>query len=149
MIEELIGSLKTELSGKINSETDVPSDKMDGIFSVLGDAVKGTAAKELMGGNLSGLMSLFSDQPNDDQANNIESKMSSNIVTDLMNKVGVSPAQAQNIVAIALPFIIKMITNKKNESSKDDSSILTELLGGGAKGGLGGMAKDILGGFLK
>ncbi len=149
MIEELIGNLKTELSGKLKSETDVPSDKMDGIFSVLGDAVKGTAAQELMGGNLSGLMSLFSDKPNDDHANNIESKMSSNIITELMDKVGISSAQAKSIAAIALPFLIKMITNKKNDSSKDDSSILTDIFGGSTKGGLGGIAKDILGGFLK
>lgn len=149
MIDEIFGNLKTELSGKLNNETDVPSDKMDGIMSVLGDAVKGTAAKEMMGGNLSGVMSLFSDNPNDEQANQIESKMSSNIVSDLMDKVGISSAQAQNIAAIALPFLIKMITGKKNESSKDDSSFLTDLLGGGDKGGVGGIAKDLLGGFLK
>lgn len=149
MIEEILGNLKTELSGKLNAETDVPSDKMDSIISVLGDAVKGTAAKEMMGGNLSGIMNLFSDKPNDQQADHIESNMNSNIVSGLMDKVGISSAQAQKIAAIALPFLIKMITKKKEDSPKEDSSFLSEILGGGAKGGLGGIAKDMLGGFLK
>ena len=149
MIDEFIDNLKTELSGKLKNETDVPSDKMDSIMSVLGDAVKGTAAQEMMGGNLSGVMGLFSDNPNDEQANHIESKMSTNVISELMDKVGISSAQAQSIAAIALPFLIKMITNKKKTSAKDDSSFLSDLLGGGNKGGLGGIAKDILGGFLK
>lgn len=149
MIEELIGSLKSEVGGQLKTQTDVPNEKMDGILSVVGDVVKSTAAKELMGGNLSALTNLFSDEPNDDEANRLESNMSSNLMSELMGKLGISADQAQSIAAVALPALIGMITKKKNTSDKDDSSFLSEILGGGSKSGLGGIASDLLGGLLK
>lgn len=149
MIEQIIGTLKSEVGEKLAKETEVPSEKMDGIFSVLGDVVKGTATKEMLGGNHSGLMNLFSDTPNDASANQIQSKMGTDVVSELIGKLGISPTQAKSIAAIALPALIGMITKKKSASSKDDSSVLTDIFGGMNKGGLGGMAKDLLGGFLK
>lgn len=52
-------------------------------------------------------------------------------------------------MAIALPVLIKIITQKNNSNSSNDSSFLTELLGGEDKGGLGGLASGMLGSFLK
>ena len=149
MIEELIGKLKSEVGDQLTNETDVSSGDLDNVFSVFGDVLKNEGAKELMSGNLSGLMNLFSDEPNDTEANHIESNVSSGIVSELMGKLGISPDQAQKIVAIALPILMNMITNKKGSNSKDDSSFLTELLGGGDKGGLGGLAGGLLGSLFK
>ncbi|SRR5690554_4051978 len=148
MIEELIGRLKTEVSGQLNSQTDVPNEKMDGILSIVGDVVKSTAAKELVGGNFPALTSLFSDNPNDEDANRLEADMSSNLMSELMGKLGITADQAKKITAVALPALISIITKKKNSSDKDDTSFLSEILGGGS-GGLGGMATGFLGGLLK
>lgn len=149
MIEELIGKLKSEVGDQLTSQTELSSGNLDNVFSVFGDVLKNEGAKELMGGNLSGLMNLFSDKPNDDGANQIQSKLSSGIVSELISKLGISPEQSQKIVAIALPVLMNMISKKSSSNSKDDSSFLSELLGGGKKGGLGGLAGGILGSFLK
>lgn len=150
MIESIIENLKSEVGGQLTSKTELSSRKLDSVFSVIGDVVKNEAAKEMMSGNLSGLMNLFSDEPNEASANQLQSNMNSGIVSELMGKLGISPELAKNISAIVLPILMNMISKKKNDSSEDDSSFLSELLGSaGGKEGLGGLAKDMLGGFLK
>lgn len=149
MIDQFIGKLKSEVGGQLTSQTELSSGNLDSVFSVIGDVVKKEATKEMMGGNLSSLMNLFSDKPNNQEANQIQSKMNSGIVSGLVDKLGLSSEQSQSIVAIALPALIKLIANKKDSNSGDDSSFLTNLLGNSGSEGIGGMAKDLLGGFLK
>lgn len=149
MIEEFIGKLKSEVGGQLGNQSELSSVNMDSVFSVVGDVVKKESTKEMLGGNLSGLMELFSDKPNKAGANKIQSKMFSGIVSDLISKLGLSPSQSKTIAEIALPALISMISKKSSASSKDDGSVLTDIFGGMDKGGIGGMAKDLLGGFFK
>lgn len=149
MIEEFLGKLKSEVGGQISGQTDLSSSKMDGVFSVVGDVVKKEATKEMLGGNISGLMDLFSDKPNSASGNQIQSNMFSGIVSNLVSKLGLSQSQSKSITEIALPALISMISKKSSGSSKDTGSVLTDMFGGDDKGGIGGMAKDLLGGFLK
>lgn len=146
MIEELIGKLKTEVGGKISSEAKIPAGSMDGVFSSIGSVVKGEALKEIMSGNFSGLMNLFSDKPNNADGNKIQSKMHSGIVEELTSKLGISAAQSKSITDIALPALINMISKK---NSKGDSSILTDIFKGKDAGGLIDMAKSLFGRFMK
>ncbi len=149
MIEQIIGKLKSEIGGQLTSQTELSSGNLDSVFSIVGDVVKSEATKEMLGGNISSLINLFSDKPNDAGANKIQSQMSSGIVSELMGKLGISPEQSNKIVAIALPALLNMIAKKKDGDSNDDSSFLGDLLGNAGSGGIGGMAKGLLGGFLK
>ncbi len=149
MIEQIIGKLKSELGGQLTSKTELSSGNLDSVFSIVGDVVKSEATKEMLGGNISSLINLFSDKPNDAGANKIQSQMSSGIVSELMGKLGISPEQSNKIVAIALPALLNMIAKKKDGDSNDDSSFLGDLLGNAGSGGIGGMAKGLLGGFLE
>lgn len=150
MIEQLIGKLKSELGGQLTSQTKVPAGNLDGIFSVVGNVVKKEATKQMLGGNLSNLMNLFSDKPNTEGANKIQSVMNSGIIGELTKKLGISSSQSKGIAEIALPALISMIAKKNTGASKTDTSFLTEMLGISDKsGGLGGVAKGLLGRFLK
>ncbi len=149
MIEQIIGKLKSEIGGQLTSQTELSSGNLDSVFSIVGDVVKSEAKKEMLGGNISSLINLFSDKPNDAGANKIQSQMSSGIVSELMGKLGISPEQSNKIVAIALPALLNMIAKKKDGDSNDDSSFLGDLLGNAGSGGIGGMAKGLLGGFLE
>lgn len=149
MIEQFTGNLKSEIGDRITQETNLSPEHLDGVFSIFGDVLKNEGAKELMGGNLSGLLNLFSDEPNEPEANHIESRVSSGIVSELMGKLGISPDQAQKIVSIGLPVLMGMIAKKGGSGPKKDSSFLNDLLGGGNQGGIGGLAGNILGGLFK
>jgi hypothetical protein len=100
-------------------------------------------------GNLSNLMNLFSDKPNNDGANRIQSNIHSNILSELTGKLGISPEISGKIAAVALPALIGMITRKNNTTPDDDPSPLTELFGGAKGTNLGGLANELLGKFLK
>lgn len=90
MIEALIEKLKSEVGGQLTNQAEVSSGNLDGILSVIGDVVKKEATQEMVSGNLSNLMNLFSDKPNDAGANQIQSKISSSIISELIGKLGIS-----------------------------------------------------------
>jgi hypothetical protein len=148
MLEELIGKLKSEVGGQL-SQAQLPAGSMESIFSVIGDAVKKEASGQIIGGNLSHLMNLFSDKPNTESANQIQSDMHSGVVSELTSKLGISPEQSKGIAEVALPALINMITKKNNTTPDDDPSPLHELFGESGGGGLGEAAKNLLGKFLK
>lgn len=147
MIEDLIGKLKSEVGEQLLSKANLSEKNVDNVLSTVGNVVKKEATSEMAGGNISGLMDLFSGKSGG-MAKQIESKMSSGIIQELISKLGISSEQSKMIADTVLPVLIGMIS-KKTSSSKDPSSVLTDLLGGGKSEGLGGLAKGLLGGLFK
>jgi hypothetical protein len=148
MLEELINSMKSEVGGQLSSQINLPSDQIDKVLSVLGNETKKEVTGQLLSGNLSQLMNLFSDKPNNAEANAIQSNITSGVISHLTSKMGLSPETSKSIAAVALPTLIKMITQKNNTTPDDDPSPLHELFGAGGKSGILGAAKNLLGGFL-
>lgn len=150
MLEQLMSSLKSEVGGQLGSQVNLPAGSIDKVFSVIGDVTKKEVTGQMLGGNLSNVMNLFSDKPNSSGANLLQSNISSGVISSLTSKLGLSPDIAKTIAAIAIPALINMITKKNNSTPDDDPSPLNEIFGGASKGGLlGGVAKGLLGRFLK
>jgi hypothetical protein len=104
----------------------------------------------MLGGNLSNVMNLFSDKPNNRGADLLQSNISSGVITSLTSKLGLSPEISRTIAAVAIPALINLITKKNSTTPDDDPSPLNEIFGGASKGGLlGGVAKGLLGGLFK
>lgn len=150
MLEQLINSVKSEVGGQIAGKTNLPSGTMDQVFSVIGDVTKKEVANQMVGGNISSVMNLFSKQPNNSQANQIQSNITSGVVSNLTGKLGLSPQIANTVSSIAIPALMNMITKKNSATPDDDPSPLNELFGGAGMGGsLGDAAKGMLGGLFK
>ena len=147
MIEKLVETLKSEVGGKIVSQTNLPPDKLDTVFSVIGDVTKKEVSKQMQSGGIDNVMNLFSSKTNNEGAGSLESNLNSGVVDGLVNKLGLTKDMSGNIAKIALPALISMITKKNIATPDDDPSPLTELFGGG--GGIVGAAKSILGKFMK
>lgn len=83
----------------------------------------------------------------------LEGVLGSGPIGQFASKLGISPAQAAGILAMALPIIIDKLTpdgdaaNAKQDVDMGD--ILGGLLGGGSGGGVGGGLGGLLGGLLK
>ena len=148
MLEQIMNSLKSEVGEKLSNNSEVPEGGIEKIFSTLADVVKKEVTGQMLSGNLSHLMNLFSNQPNTDQADVIQSNIHSDFVGNLMNKLGLSQETSTGIASTAVPALINAITQKNNTTPDDDSSPLQELFGTGGNNGIFGTAKSLLGGFL-
>lgn len=150
MLENLIGTLKSEVGGQILSQTKLPSNNLDKVFSVIGDVTKKEVANQMVGGGLANVMNLFSKQPNNPGANLIQSNITSGVISGLVSKLGLSQDISKSIAQLAVPALVNMITKKNSSTPDDDASPLNDLFGGANKGGLlGGLAKNLMGKFLK
>jgi uncharacterized protein YidB (DUF937 family) len=149
MLEQLINSLKSEMGGQIAGQTNLQSGHLDQIFSIIGNVAKKEVAGHMLQGKLSEVMNLFSKSPNSEGANQLQSNISSGVISDLTSKLGLSPAMAGNIASTALPALLEKITNHNSTTPDDDPSPLHELFGTGGNNGILESAKNLLGGLLK
>ncbi len=149
MLDQLIKSLKSEVGGQLISQANLPAGSIDKVFSVIGDVTKKEVTDQMLGGNLSDVMNLFSNKPNNNGANLLQSNISSGVISGLVSKLGISPAMSKTIAAVAIPALINLITQKNNTTPDNDPSPLNDLFGGAGGGGLGGIAKGLLGGLFK
>jgi uncharacterized protein YidB (DUF937 family) len=148
MLERLLNSLKSEMGGQIADQNNLQSGHIDQIFSIIGNVAKKEVAGHTLQGKLSEVMNLFSNSPNTDGANQLQSNISSGVVSNLISKMGLSPEIAGNIASTTLPLLIQKITNHNNTTPDNDTSPLHELFGTGDESGILGSAKNLLGGFL-
>ena len=139
MIENLIEGLKDQIGGQILDKTDVKSNQLPDILSVIGDATKGEVKNSMLDGGLDTVMNLFSNKPNNSGANLLQSNISQGIVSGLIQKIGLNPSTASTISEVAVPLVMNLITKKNNETPEDDPSPLNSLFGGNdSMGNLGG-----------
>lgn len=149
MLEQLLGTLKSEVGGQILSQTKLPANNLDKVFSIIGDVTKKEVTGQMLGGGLGNVMNLFSKQPNNAAANSIQSNITSGVIGGLISKLGLSQQMSNSIAQIAIPALINMITHKNSATPDDDPSPLNDIFGGAKKAALGGFAKNLLGKFLK
>ncbi|MGD0340894.1 MAG: DUF937 domain-containing protein [Bacteroidales bacterium] len=139
MLENLLGTLKSEVGGQILNQAQLPQTHLDGVFKVLGDVAKKEVTGHILGGGLENVMNLFSNQTNNAAANQIQSNLHSGVIDGLVSKLGISPDMAKNVAATAVPALINMITQKNSATPDNDPSPLHEIFGTAQKTGLGGL----------
>lgn len=149
MLEQLMNSLKSEVGGSLSNNPELPQGSIEKIFGTLSDVVKKEVSGQMLSGNLSHVMNLFSKQPNTTQADAIQSNIHSDFIGSLVSKLGISKETATGIAATAVPALINQITKKNSTTPDDDPSPLHELFGKPGSGGIFGAAKNLLGGLLR
>lgn len=144
MFENILSNLKSEVGSQILGKTNLPPDKLDGVMSIIGDVTKKEVTGQMFGGNLSTVMNLFSNQTNTTAADQLQTRISSGVLGNLVKKLGLSENLAKTIAQVAIPAIISLITKKNSETPDDDPSPLNEIFGQRG-GGLGGLLGKVLG----
>lgn len=143
MIDSILRGLKEQVGQEILSKTDVKSSQLGNILSVIGDATKTEVKKSMVNDGLSTVMNLFSNKENSSQSNQLQSGISSSIVSGLISKLGLSPSTSKMISEIAVPILMDLITRKNSETPDDDPSPLQDLFGD--KKDVGAVAGKLLG----
>jgi CRISPR/Cas system type I-B associated protein Csh2 (Cas7 group RAMP superfamily) len=160
MLEMILSGLKGQIGEELVSKAGVSQSQLGPVLDIIGQTTKDKVSSEMMSGGLDMVMNLFSDKPNSSGANSLLNGLTGSITQNLASKLGIDPAKAQMIAAIAMPMLIKLVTSKNNETPENDPSPLNDLFGGlaGAMGGgtqkksgnsaLAGTAFKILGGLF-
>lgn len=152
MIDQIINSLKGELTKKFTGDFGMQQEKVDDAVVLAKDDIFDTVKDEVGRGNLGGLMNLFQ---NKDQiaTNPIVTNMIRKYAGDLGSKLGLDPNLSGTIANYAIPFILGKFINTAQEKGIDQASLMS-MLGGSEKGKdlgdkLKGQFGDSLGGFFK
>jgi len=153
MIDQIINSLKGELSSKLVSDYNIEDKNVDQAVDVAQKSIMETVQGEVGRGNISGLLSMLQDK---DQvaANPIVTHMIRKYAGDLGAKFGLEPSVAASIANFAIPFIIGKFQDIVQEKGLDLSSLMTMFGGGNPSGNdiedkFKGQFGDSLGGFFK
>ena len=136
MLEQLLEGLQGQVGQEIQEKAGVDSGMMSQIMKMAGSVTTQHVAKEMMGGGLSNVMNLFSNNDNNEGANSLQSNISSGVVSNLVEKLGLDHGKASMISSMVIPAIMSMVTKKNSQTPEDDASPLQELFGGESGGGI-------------
>ena len=138
MLENLLQLVKENAGEAIVNNPAIPNEKNDEAISHVSNSIFDSLKNQLAGGNSSQVMELLngsSPAANSPVVNNI----SSDAISSLMAKFGLSSSAASNIVSSILPNVMRKFVSKTNDPN-DNSFDLKGILGsltGGASGGIG------------
>ena len=150
MLDSILSMGKGQLEKMLGEQTGLQGKQTDQAVEVTKDTVGNGLKDELMKGNFSGVMDLFNGNAPTTTSNPIVGGISNNLVRNLAAKVGISESVAQQVAAIAIPFVMNMLSSDKTGKASNEQD-LVEKLGMGGDSGLGGVLKNLggLGGLFK
>lgn len=145
MLDSILDTVKGEIGDTIKSKFGLDSTQTDGVFSIAGETISDTIAKESAGGaGVDGLLNLFSSDTNDAKGNDMLGSLASSLVGQFSSKLGIGEEKSSGIADMLLSKVTSLIGNKLG-GNLDVSSLLS--LVGGKSEGLGGMIGKIGGLF--
>lgn len=146
MLEQLLESLQNDKVGKeVEQKAGIDADMMSQIMKIAGGVATQQVAKEMTSGGLDSVMNLFSNKENNNRANSLQDNITNNVVSSIVEKMGLDESKAALISSFVIPAVMDMVTEKNSQTPDDDASPLMDLFKGNQAGGI----TDLIGGFLK
>ncbi|MCX7545124.1 hypothetical protein [Marinicella gelatinilytica] len=130
MIDAIMDQLKQQVAGQLQKKEGVSSTELNGIFDVVKQQATEKVGANMLDQGIDGVMSLFSKKDNNKQADSLQASITGGIVDGLQKKLGFSGSKATGIVAIIMPYLLQLITDKNAETPDDDPSPIKDILGG-------------------
>lgn len=134
MFEQLMDLVKQNSQEAIVNNPAVPNEQNEAVMETAGTSIMSTLQGMLSNGNASSVLNLFNQNKTEDVSNHpVTQAASSNLVSTLMSKFGISGDKAGGIAGMLLPMIMSKLvkkTNDSNDSSFDIQSIFNSLSGG-------------------
>ena len=151
MLDVILSGLKDQVGGDLQQKAGVNSNMLDDILKITGGVATKEVSKEMLGGNLGAVMNLFSNDSNNSQASSLQDNIMNGMVTNFVQKLGLTKQTAGMVTSIIIPALMSMITKKNAETPDDDASPLNDLFNTkdqGENNPLGGLIGKTLGGLL-
>ena len=133
MLENLLSLVKQYAGDAIVNNPAIPNEHNDAAISTVSGSIFNSLKSQITSGGLSQITNLFNGSSTTD-ANGVTAGVANDVVSNLMNKFGISGNQAKDIAAKIIPSVMGSLvskTNDPNDSSFDLGSIMQSLSGGG------------------
>jgi hypothetical protein len=141
MIQDLVNSMKGELTGMLTQKTGLTPDKAGASVDIAKDSIANGLKNELTGSNISGLMGLL--KGGSTSGNPIVTNLVNQYAGSLIAKLGLPESVSKQVATFAVPFILSKIQGRT--AGKSDTDIAGML--GGDLGGVGDLLKKGVGGL--
>jgi hypothetical protein len=147
MISELIKLAKSELMDKVSQNTPLDSQQASETIEIGGNSIFDGLKQEVMSGNVSGVMDLFSGKL--DMANimnnTIVNSIARTFILRITSQLGLPEQTATTVVNFVLPHLISFFGNKTQQNPQ----AIVSMVGGSVGSEAVNDIKDMLGGFFK
>ena len=133
MFEQLLSLVKENAGNDIINNNAIPNERNDEAVETATQSISETFQNAIQGGNVNEVMQLFNNESNNTSSLALTQNMQGNLVEKLMQKFGLSNAQAGGIASSLIPMVLNKLTpktNDPNDGSFDLSSILSHFGGG-------------------
>lgn len=136
MFDKIMGLVKDQVTNSIGSIPGIPADKKAQTIETTASSLMDGLKQHAVGGGLQSLLG----------GGGAPSGLSSGVVSALTQKVGLSPAIAQSVVAAVIPAVMSLF--KKKIADPKEPGFNLESLVGGLTGGSGGGLMGAIGGLF-
>jgi hypothetical protein len=128
MLDQLIKFAKDQLGDQFNSNNQLDSNQQNEVFNTAQSSIMDTIKNQIGGGNIGGLMNLFNgqDDPNA-QANPIAGQAQQNVVTSLMDKLGLDEGKASGIAAQIIPAGMQRFASPETGTAENPMDLIKKM----------------------
>lgn len=147
MIENLINSVKGQLTGELQNKFDLQPDTANKAVGLAKDNLQGGLQKEAANGDFGGIMDILKGNKGATEHPAVNS-MIGNYVNDLTTKLGIPQQVAKQVGPYAISFLMSKFSGKVQSEGMGKAGVLGMLGGGltdnltkGLGGKLGGLFK--------
>jgi len=143
MINDLLHTIKGELTNQLARKTDLNQEKVNSASTVVTETFKDGLAERAKQGKLDDILGLLS---KDGATSGFANSLISSTISNLVAKVGLPQNVANQIASFAVPFIVNKLGNFASAKGQDNKEGVQDLLGDLLKGSvkdklLGGLGK--------
>ncbi|MDX5422773.1 MAG: hypothetical protein LPK07_13380 [Hymenobacteraceae bacterium] len=148
MIENIINSMKTQLTGDLQSKYNLEPEKANKSVDLAKDNLVNEIKNRAGSGDMGGFMDVLKGNKGATESSAVNSVIN-NYISDLTTKLGVPETMAKQIGPYVITFVMNRLSSEVGAKGMGQSDIMGSLLGGSLKDsvtkGLGGK----LGGMFK
>ena len=153
MLDNLMNSIGGDVISSITEKAGISAEQAQQILPIAQEGVQSGLMEQVTGGNVSGLMGMLQGGGSGGFGGSIFDGIKSNIMSGIMQKVGLPESVANIAAGAGLQSIMGGIAGQASEAGEtndiDQDSIMSVLGMGGAGGGIGDMVKGKLGDMAK
>ncbi len=132
MFDHLMALVQQNAGDAILNNNAIPNERNNEAVETVTNSISNTLKNAVQSGNVNDVMQLFHNGDNNVASSPLTQNMQGNVIENLMQKFGLSNAQAGGIASSVIPAVLSKFvhkTNDPNDNSFNLSSILAHLGG--------------------